>query len=287
MKKQSILEEYNYFIFDVDRTIAPDNGVITPSIMGRLRALIEHANVAIVTSRGIHEGMELLAQPFFQHQSQYGLYFFTTSAAQAYAHDSMTGGLLKLYDKAKGDANYQAFHQNFRKSLKENHIEIVDDVHFDPTETDRKVQIHDRMAQVTLFFSHTKLRHEFEGILHTFGVHPARHGRNSLHVLPSGVDKRIAIEYLQQDDSKRFLVFADGFYDDPTSNNRGNDLSLTQFPKEHVTCINVGRHTPKAGSGVFYDPKTQVFEAEYTDFLLEKILAGCSFDDLGLVSFID
>jgi len=279
---QSVLNSYQYIVFDVDRTIAVNNEAISPSLIGRLRALIEHVNIVIITSRSIHEGLELLAQPFLQSQSANALYFFPTTAAQAYIYDVMTGRLLKLYDKAKGDTHYQQFHQSFRQSLVANNIELVDDLRYDSSGNDRKVQIHDRSAQVTLFFSYNQLREEYETVLKNFGVHAARHGRNTLHILPAGVDKRLAIDYLSANDVGRFLIFADGFYDDKKNNNYGNDLSLTEFPAELVTCINVGRHMPKIGSGVFYHPETTVHEVELTDLLLEKILAGCSFDDLGL-----
>lgn len=278
----SVIDDYNYFVFDVDRTIAPNNGAISPSIIGRLRTLIEHVNIVIVTSRGIHEGLELMAHAFFQNKSNYSLYFFPTSGTQGYLYDSMTGGLLKLYDKAKGDPHFQAFHQNFRQLLADNQIEVVADVKFDPAEKERQVQIHDRTSQVTLFFSYGKLREEFIALIKDWGVHCLRHGLNTIHILPSGIDKRLAIDYLAKEDSDRFLIFADGFYSSPKEGNHGNDLSFVELPSELVTCIHVGHHMPKPGCGVFYDATRAVFEDALTDSLLKKIVSGCSFDDLCL-----
>ncbi|MCB1828096.1 MAG: hypothetical protein KDH94_06680, partial [Coxiellaceae bacterium] len=257
----SVLSDYQYFLFDVDRTIAPNNGQIATPIIQKLQSLIEHANIAIVTSRCVHEGLELLAHAFFQKKTEHQLYFFTCSAGQAYSYDPATGGLLKLYDKAKGDANYQQYYQNFRQTFAALNIEIVEDLQY--SELTRQCQIQDRGAQVTIFFSNLALREAYEQVLVEQGVSFLRHGRNTLHIVPPGVDKNLAVEYLDEG-SGRFLVFADAFYDFPENGRQGNDLAFTKFGSEKVTCINVGRDIPKTDSGVFYFPNADLEEWELT-----------------------
>lgn len=275
-----VLEAFNTLIFNVDRTIAPNNEQISTPIIQILQALIEHANIAIVTSRNIHEGLELLAHEFFQKKTEHQLYFFTCSAGQAYSYDLATGGLLKLYDKAKGDTNFQQYYQNVRNTLVEHRIEMVEDLQY--SESGRQCQVQDRGAQVTISFSNLSLREEYEIVLKSFGVSFSRHSCNTLHIVPFGVDKNLAINYLDEE-SNRFLVFADAFYDFPDTGRQGNDLAFTEFPQDKVTCINVGRDVPKADSGVFYFPNTDLEEWELTNYLLDKIVKGCSFEELELV----
>ena len=276
----TVLENFNTFVFDVDRTIAPNNEQIATPIIQKLQSLVKQANIAIVTSRSIHEGLELLAHAFFQIKTDYQLYFFTCSAGQAYSYDFMTGGLLKRYDKAKSDTNFQQYYQNFQQSLSAHHIDIVEPLDCD--EAMRQARVQDRGAQVTLFFSNAALREEYESVLRNLGVSFIHHGRNTLHVVPAGVDKHLAINYLDEEDG-RFLVFADAFYDFPETGRRGNDLAFTDLLGDKVTCINVGRDIPKIGSGVFYFPNADLEEWELTNYVLDKILQECSFEALELV----
>lgn len=275
----SVLETFRYFVFDVDRTIAPNNEQIATPIIQKFQTLIQKSNIAIVTSRSVHEGLELLAHAFFQTKSDYQLYFFTCSAGQAYSYDPMTGGLLKLYHRAKGDTHFQQYYQNFQQTLLDRHIEIVSDLKY--SETERQCQVHDRGGQVTIFFSNLPLRGEYEVVLEEYQVGFSRHGRNTLHIVPMGVDKNLAIEYLDEGED-RFLVFADAFYGFPETGRQGNDLAFTDFPPDKVTCINVGRDIPKTDSGVYYFPNADLEEWELTNYFLDQILQGCSFDDLKL-----
>lgn len=269
----SVLSQFDCYVFDVDRTIAPNGDQIAAPILQKLQKLIQQTDIAIVTSRSIHDGLELLAHGFIGKKTDHSLYFFPCSAAQAYEFDFSTGALLKRYDKAKGDVSYQHYYQSLPQSL--------DLIAHEAEKTE--IKWINRGAQITLFFPNPGIRKACEVELNKLNVGYIQHGRSTLHVVPKGIDKSCAINYLEKD-HKRFLVFADAFYDEPDAQRLGNDLALTQFSPEKVTCINVGSDQPKSNSGVYYRENSEFSEWKLTNDLLDKILADCDWSDLKLRS---
>lgn len=278
----SVLKTYHYFVFDVDRTLAENKRPIPNDLIDQLSVLIEHVNIALVTSRSMGEDLGSFADSFCQqlknrissdNQLMNNLYIFPTTAAQAYQIDLLTGKAWQLYDRSK-DHSYQRFYNQYRADLELSHIHCVDDVQYDESEMERKVQIHDRGAQVTLFFSHMRLRDEYEGTLKKFNVSFIRHARNVLHIVPVGINKKYAVEYLLNlNQASQFLVFADGFYRDPKTTRQGNDFALTELSKESVTCIQVGEKPPQAGSNVWHYSSTSLREWRLTNAVLTKIIS--------------
>lgn len=287
--RESILKDYDCFVFDVDRTIAENGQPINPDMTDILAQLLKHVNIALVTSRSMAENLEDFAkniakkvQSLQATEKINELFIFPTHAARAYQVDLKTGKSLQLYNKGN-DSSFLKFRDEYQALFVSHRICINPDVHYDESEQRREVQVHDRQEQVTLFFSHGKLRELYAGLLQNYKITITPHARNVLHIVPFGVDKKYAIEFLRELGMNKFLIFADGFYFDEENGRIGNDLTFALIPDSIATCINVGERMPKDESGVWYFSDSTTFEWKLTHSILLQIIAGFTFDQLGLI----
>ncbi len=287
--RQRVLDVYDCFVFDVDRTIAENGKPICDDITTTIVTLLMRVNIALVTSRGMKEHLDefcknIAARLKGLHSGEmvHKLFIFPVHAARAYQVDLKTGEGIELYNKGK-DPLFLQFRKEFHSLFDSHTITINPDVHYDESEQKREVQIHDRQEQVTLFFSHMKLREFYTELLKQYKITITPHARNVLHITPFKADKKSAIEFLEKCELKKFLIFADGFYFDEKTGRQGNDLTFTLIPETKATCINVGERTPKVETGVWYIPESPIFESQLTNSLLLKIISGFTFDQLGLI----
>lgn len=283
---ERVVNYFQFFVFDVDGTIAENNEDIPISIIESLADLLQYGHIVLVTARSMTEGLDRFAKLFsnaFTQDQRYTtnkLYLFPTTASQAFQMTPGTHQIEKLYSYTENDENYGYFYNNYKQDFLAFDWEIDPDISYDDSK--KRVQIKDRESQVTLFFSNLRMRTEYAAYMYrTYAVNAIAHGRNVLHVLPQGVNKDSAIMYLNEtlsfEAEPQFLVFGDGFHKESTTGRIGNDLSFAE-KTENITCISVGERMPQPHSAVWHSVSNNKKGYEKTLILLEKILSGATCD---------
>lgn len=291
-------EQYDVLIFDVDKTIAPNNEAIPDAMIETLARLNATNHIALVTARGLEDHLQPFVEQFAaqarSHHNQ--LYLFPTTATCGYVFRSETNSLQSLYNFANSDAAFLSYQQDFHEYFSKHDINIIRDVIYDENEVARQVQIdkkgrctphQEQISQINLFFSHRILRQQYMAELDRRQIHYVPHARNVLHILPKHqqqqINKAYALSYLSEQGNSRFLIFADGFYHNPATGSIGNDVSFLDHDPAQATCLNVGRDLPKYAPNVYHFTDVDAkYEWQLTLSSLQKVLDGAkSIEELG------